>query len=233
MAPSLLQCPCKVLHCKPNLWCPYAESADSTKSRPTAAIPRGRSLGQASKPDKHYMKAVLAPIWEDARPHPSPDILSSIPNRQRYQSRRYKQHHPAITRPACAMDFPDFLEQLFAEGRVAVAMPADFSTAELQSAQQVLNTHDEIVRLDLPDDIPPLDPPSAAWAGSQFYRGCQLAMFRDIGEEAIIELANKRLGITNTAAVHYSVDLTFRYLPDLARIARSVATDDPLVALLM
>jgi hypothetical protein len=34
------------------------------------------------------------------------------------------------------------------------------------------------------------------------------------------------------SGVHYSVDLTFRYLPDLVRIARTAASDDPLVGAL-
>jgi hypothetical protein len=58
-------------------------------------------------------------------------------------------------------------------------------------------------------------------------------MFRDAGADAVAKLAESELENCDRAEVHYSVDLTFRYLPDLVRIAKSIASEDPLIELLM
>jgi hypothetical protein len=62
-----------------------------------------------------------------------------------------------------------------------------------------------------------------------FYRACQFTAFRDVGEEAIAGALAASCPQGDAASVHYSVDLTFRYLPDLARLARSAAEQDPLL----
>jgi hypothetical protein len=131
------------------------------------------------------------------------------------------------------MNFPEFLENLFAEGRVAVPAPAEVTADQLRAAEPVLEAHDRLCRLELPEGTPPYEHAAAIWAATHFYRACQLAMFRDFGEAAITALAKSSLEHWNKPGVHYSVDLTFRFLPDLVRIAQSVAADDPLVNLLL
>jgi hypothetical protein len=132
-----------------------------------------------------------------------------------------------------SMTFAEFLQQLFAEGRVAVPEPAELAKDELRAALQVLQTQDQHYRLEMPGDAPEFDREAAIWAAAQFYRGCQLAVFRDAGEEAIEKLAKTTLEKWEEPSVHYSVDLTFRFLPDLVRIVHAVAADDPLGKLLM
>ena len=131
------------------------------------------------------------------------------------------------------MKLAEFFEALFAEGRVAVPEPAELAKDELPAATEVLTTQDEVRRLDLPAGAPAFDQHAALWAATQFYRACQLAMFRNIGEDAIGKLAESTLGDWEKPEVHYSVDLTFRFLPDLVRIVHAAASDDPLVNLLM
>lgn len=131
------------------------------------------------------------------------------------------------------MGFSEFLNELFAEGRVAVARPAPLDAEEAAAAIEVLEAQEQIVRLDLPAGAPEFGRTAGLAAATQFYRACQIAMFRDVGEEAIAELAKENIDGWERAAVHYSIDLTFRFLPDLVRIARTLATDDPLVNLLL
>jgi len=131
------------------------------------------------------------------------------------------------------MNLAEFLEELFAEGRVAVPEPGALSNEEMHAAARVLAEQDRLWRLESPEGAPEYDPQAAMWAATQYYRACQLAMFRDAGLEAITKLAESELESGDRPESHYSVDLTFRFLPDLVRIARSIATDDPLVELLM
>lgn len=131
------------------------------------------------------------------------------------------------------MNLPEFIGELFAEGRVAVPAPAEFTRHELQSAEQVLEQCDRAYRLDLPEGVPSYNKAAAIWAATQFYRACQLAMFRDADEAEIKKLSKTNLDGWDRTDVHYSVDLMFRFLPDLMRIVQSAAAGDPLIALLM
>src|SRR5262245_31633677 len=105
------------------------------------------------------------------------------------------------------MTLPEFLTELFAEGRVAVPKPAEaLAEAEVADATDVLAAQDKLCRLELPAGTPPIDEKAAIWAAVHFYRACQLAMFRDVGEPAITKLGEKPLEAWDSAAVHYSVD---------------------------
>jgi len=128
---------------------------------------------------------------------------------------------------------PEFLEELFAEGRVTVREPTQLTPDELRAADDVLNERQRVDRLELPEDVPPYQSRAGLQAAAHFYQACQLAVFRDLGAEAIAALAKCEPDDWAHAGVHYSVDLTFRYLPDLVRIAQSAAADDPLVELLI
>lgn len=131
------------------------------------------------------------------------------------------------------MSLAKFLTELFAEGRVAVPEPGELGNGELAAAAVVLEQQDQLARVDLPDDVPAFDPAAALQAAGQFYRGCQLAMFRNFGEEEVAKLSQNPIEPGHQPSVHYAVDLTFRFLPDLARIVRAAAPDDPLAKLLV
>jgi hypothetical protein len=131
-----------------------------------------------------------------------------------------------------SMSFSDFLQELFAEGRVVVGKPDALSDEELQAGERVLREQEEIWRLELPAGAPSYCSEAAVWAASRFYAACQIAVFRDVGDDAIVELTKAEPVDWQRADVHYSVDLTFRFLPDLVRIAHSAAADDPLVGAL-
>jgi hypothetical protein len=120
----------------------------------------------------------------------------------------------------------EFLQQLFETGRVRVPeLPiaeADFATADA-----VLTACQLQFRRDLAGEPPPFDLAAARWAAVAFYRACQLVAHRHLGEPSMrAAFAAPNLD-QRSAAVHYSIDLTFRYLPDLERLARSSSQNDP------
>lgn len=128
------------------------------------------------------------------------------------------------------MRYVEFLESLFAEGRTVVPTAGVAIEATEQEAASDLIKELEIVhRQQLPHTAPDFVGDAASWAAMRFFRACQFAVYRDLGSEAI----NAEIGIPYdgplTPEVHYSVDLVFRYLPDLTKLAQSAATDDPLI----
>jgi len=125
-----------------------------------------------------------------------------------------------------------FLESLFTEGRVRVARPADVSEKELCELDQRLATFEAQYREELPGVPPPLVPEAARWGALMFFRACQFVAFRDLGAAEIDRTLGGACPGDDLPAVHYSVDLTFRYLPDLARLARNASQGDPLLAAL-
>jgi hypothetical protein len=62
------------------------------------------------------------------------------------------------------------------------------------------------------------------------YRACQFITYRDTGETTVAEMLAAACPASDPPSVHYSVDLTFRFLPDLGKLARCVSPRDPLLA---
>lgn len=127
------------------------------------------------------------------------------------------------------MRFDGFLRDLLEEGRVRVAPPDVLTDAERRAARQVLVEFERSYRRQLPGTPPALDFPAAAWAAERMLRACQFAVFRDLPAEAIAQEAAQRFEGPASPVAHYSVDLLFRVLPDLLRLARRAAERDPLV----
>ena len=115
---------------------------------------------------------------------------------------------------------PEFLNCLFAEGRVRVPRPAEIPDRELRAANGVLAEFEREYRQELPGTPPPLGLPAARWAAAMFYRACQFVAFRDAGEEVMARTFAVACPPGEPPSVHYSVDLTFRYLPGLVKLRR-------------
>jgi hypothetical protein len=82
--------------------------------------------------------------------------------------------------------------------------------------------------LDEPDGLPEFHAEAAIWAACFFYRAVQLVLLRRLGDdEVLLQLAD--YPEEKTPAVIYSVDLSFRHLPGLFRLSRSLAPGDVLV----
>lgn len=127
------------------------------------------------------------------------------------------------------MMYPEFLETLFEEGRLSVAPPETLAEDELAAGDVVLARFEQIGRLEMPGEPPQFAPQAGRWAAVGFYRACQFTVYRDVDAETIAAALGQTYSGAMSPAVHYSVDLVMRYLPDLIRFAASAAEDDPLV----
>jgi hypothetical protein len=123
----------------------------------------------------------------------------------------------------------DFLRELSEHGRIRLPTPSiQDSATDARGVEQLLADWDSSWVLEFPGDAPPLFRPAARWAAEQLYRACQLAVFRDFSADDVKAAFANDCPTCDSASQHYSVDLVFRYLPDLYRIARARAEDDPL-----
>jgi hypothetical protein len=133
------------------------------------------------------------------------------------------------------MSLPEFLRDLLERGRTRVAAPDDAqetSEVELQEASEFLANFEALYRLNLPGDPPRLDMEAALWAAVQYRRACQYAVFRDYGPDFAFTPSAEKIAAPAAPEAHYSVDLAFRFLPDLVALTRSAA-DDPLLLVLL
>ncbi len=130
------------------------------------------------------------------------------------------------------MSLPQFLTSLFEDGRVRVSNDALPSREELLAADHVLALFEAEYRRDLPLDTPAFLPNVGGWASGMLYRACAFTVFRDVHAERLREELSIPCPEPLSPPVHYTVDLTFRFLPDLVKFAKSASQADPLLDLL-
>ena len=126
------------------------------------------------------------------------------------------------------MDWRAFFSALFESGQVVVPPVEPLAADDLAALEAALAPYEAAARLEAPGGAPAWDPPSGSWAAAMFYRACQFTVYRDLDAAAIAHQLSGD-GPAPTPEAHYSVDLCFRFLPDLLRMARSAAEEDPLV----
>ena len=123
-----------------------------------------------------------------------------------------------------------FLNDLLTTGSVTLAgRPQPFEVADLRAAEARLGAYHTQDALEMPGNAPPFEAAAASWAVRYLYHAIQLALVREL-DEAVIQQQLADFPGTVTPEVIYSVDLTFRYLPDLLRLAKGLAPGDALVA---
>ncbi|MCA9130119.1 MAG: hypothetical protein KDB22_23690 [Planctomycetales bacterium] len=127
----------------------------------------------------------------------------------------------------------DFLQDLF-EGRpVQVGYPQPLATEAKAAAASFLVEFEQSYRLELPGEAPAFDPQVGVWSAEVFYLAASLAIHRDVSEVTLHTLLSALPPDRSNPDVHYSVDLTMRFLPSLVKLSKSAAADDPLVKRLM
>ena len=123
------------------------------------------------------------------------------------------------------MSAVDFVENLIESGRVAIGRE-ECAPDDLDAGMRRLHARQ---RGRLPRGCPDLEIQAGAWALGVLYRACQALVYRDIESETVKKWLREPCPRRADAAVHYSVDLSFRFLPDVLRLGRGIAVDDPLV----
>ncbi len=125
-----------------------------------------------------------------------------------------------------------FLNGLIVDGRVrvsAVEVDDDDSAAVERSVRAV----DAVARAESAGDAPPLSVAAATWALRLVEAGCRFLVYRAYDADAIAAALSHPCPEPAGPAACYSADLFLRHLPDLVRLARGLAADEPLVARLM
>lgn len=130
------------------------------------------------------------------------------------------------------MGYINFLSGLFEEGRGAVSKFAPLPDEAVRSGDEFIAKYELVYRSSLPGDAPRFVAPAARWAAISFFRACQFAVYREVAEPSLKQEFDTPFSATGSPDVHYSVDMIFRYLPDLNRFAGSAAEHDPLLGYL-
>jgi hypothetical protein len=122
-----------------------------------------------------------------------------------------------------------FLAELFDSGHVRL----DDGNSELdeedrRDANAILAERSRVVAADFPEPAPDLDLEVAAWAGRQFCSACHFVLFRDAPIDAVRDKLCSPVPSAGPAIQIYSVDLVWRFLPDLDRLTATLAPQDPL-----
>lgn len=126
----------------------------------------------------------------------------------------------------------EFVNDLFVHGRVRLTTDELPSDSDLSEACKTVARFEKPMRLDLPGTAPTLDEPALRWALVAFYQACQFQVYRHLGATSLAERFAEEPPRGSTAEAHYSVDLMFRFLPDLVKLARSGSPEDPLLVTL-
>jgi len=127
------------------------------------------------------------------------------------------------------MGYAAFLTALFESGRVSLPYPSPLTDDEVVAGDGVIADFERLYRLEMPGHPPPLVPEAARFAGVRMFHACQFAVYRDVDKAAMESALAGECSNLADPAVHYSVDLLFRFLPDLAKLAAGVAEQDPLL----
>lgn len=127
------------------------------------------------------------------------------------------------------MALSSFLRDILESSHVAVATDDELTRDDLRAADEVLGEADRLWRLEAPGTPPALALPAARWAAIVLFRACQAIVDRDLGMDRFAADTRARPFDVANPAVHSSVDLTFRFLPEVIAVARRIAEADPLV----
>ena len=132
-----------------------------------------------------------------------------------------------------------YFESVFLTGRGGIG-PADApSRKEIQEAVAWIAVFEQDYRLHLAGTPPALHLPALTWAVGQFYRASQCFAHRHLGEEVVSRDLAENAPVpsggppASLVPILYSVDLVFRFLPDLYRLAKAASEGDPLGQVLL
>lgn len=123
------------------------------------------------------------------------------------------------------MSLDRFLLDLAGSGRVRVPRT---SPGIDPPADAALATLDRRAREEFPGEAPTFSPTAARWAALRLEAACRFLVHRDLDEAAVRDGFSGGAPRPDPSTV-WSVDLTFRFLPGVLRLARGLSEADPLV----
>jgi hypothetical protein len=126
-----------------------------------------------------------------------------------------------------------FILDIIQQGKVVVDDKVSaFTEEDWQLATQRLRENHALRQQELTATVPAFHAEAAIWAAGFLYRAVQLVMLRDLGEEVVNALLTPYEGEVTPETI-LSVDLSFRYLPNLMSLAKGLAPEDVLVKRMM
>jgi hypothetical protein len=129
------------------------------------------------------------------------------------------------------MDSFDFLTELSKNGVAVVTSDEAFELG--QRWEEIIRDWDGLYRNELALEAPALSLAAAEWAARRLYRGCQALVCREMPLPAVQQFLAESCTVPQSPSTIYSVDLLFRFLPDLVAFARRVNRNDPLIGELL
>lgn len=127
------------------------------------------------------------------------------------------------------MSLPSFLSLLFEHGRIRVPEYAPIGEEEVAGARGVLVDFEPEYRRTLPGAAPEFLVETACWSAAVLYRTCQCLVYRELEVQHALPALKTPCSGSRLPAHHYSADVVLRFLPDAWRLARDVASADPLL----
>jgi hypothetical protein len=125
-----------------------------------------------------------------------------------------------------------FLTDLFETGQVTIGHEIEAINAfETGATLQLLQKYYTLDSWYVPAKQPDFHPEAALWGAQFVYAAVHLTVLRHIDAEIVEQLLTDFAGDT-TPETLYSVDLSFRYLPELLGLAKGLAPSDSLVDVL-
>ena len=122
-----------------------------------------------------------------------------------------------------------FIQDIIQQGKVVVAgQVIPFTQEDVEQATQRLHECYEHQLPELTGPVPAFQPEAAVWAAIFLYRAVQLTMLRNLGEDVVNGLLTPFNGTVSPETI-LSVDVSFRYLPNLLTLAKGLAPEDALV----
>src|SRR4051812_20487729 len=112
------------------------------------------------------------------------------------------------------MSLSMLLKQVQENGRVNISINPDRSPDALVQYELTLRELDALSRLELAFQPPRFSLRAASWAGMVFYQACQFLVYREIAADTVVKALAQSCPEPQSPSICYSVDLTFRYIPD-------------------
>jgi hypothetical protein len=126
-----------------------------------------------------------------------------------------------------------YIDALREHGDVEVDRETERSPAVDAHVEAAITAFEQEHRQGCPDGMPAFEATSAAWSLQLLYRSSQLLVLRDLDVTCVQSVFAERCPAdASRPETVYSVDVFLQYLPDLMRLARGLAAEDPLVAAL-
>jgi hypothetical protein len=115
----------------------------------------------------------------------------------------------------------------------AVTVPpfggAENPPAVCPACEETLRRMDAGARQCLGENAPAFDMAAASWAAVQFFQACQFLLCRDVSADVVRQMLARPCPSPHGASADYSVDIIFRFLPDLFELSQRLAPRDALV----